>query len=178
MVLAGLYPWQAMNLALKWCFAGDTASAPLLWLSAQRQSLPAALGHGAMGSVPLQRDELAAAHRHSETSCAQPWFWLPGGAVGVRRGGDSKHGAAAAFPAGSLQHGPSRAQFIALLWRADGFHTPALGVFMDSLPVKLARGRIPQAPEVLPCTGRPCSPSSLPARLLHRAAARAHPLMG
>lgn len=49
---------------------------------------------------------------------------------------------------------------------ADGFHTPAFQVFMDSLLVKWARGCIPRAPEMLLCSRRTCSPSSLPAGAL------------
>lgn len=37
---------------------------------------------------------------------------------------------------------------------------------MDLLPVKRARGHIPRAPKVLPCSGSACSPSSLSARWL------------
>lgn len=52
------------------------------------------------------------------------------------------------------------AQFVALLQRADGFHTPVLGVFMVSLTVKQVRGHIPQAPKALLCFRNTCSPSS------------------
>lgn len=37
---------------------------------------------------------------------------------------------------------------------------------MDLLPVKRARGHIPQAPKVLPRSGSACSPSSLSATWL------------
>lgn len=88
MALAGLFPWQAMNLALKWCLGWDLAllKTPPLPLSccSLELSLPSTracplpafarvCGHGAMGSVPLQRDELAAAHCHSETARRQSW---------------------------------------------------------------------------------------------------------
>lgn len=156
MVLAVLFPWRAMNLALKRCLGWDLAllKTPPLPLSccSLEPSLPSTracplpalarvCGHGAVGSVPLQRDELAAARccsllLQNSLQTVMAWFWLPGRTLDRRKSGDPKCRAAAAFPASSLQHGPARAWFIAPLRHADGFHTPALGVFMDLLPVK------------------------------------------
>uniref|UniRef100_A0A8C0FUW6 Cysteine-rich protein 2 n=1 Tax=Bubo bubo TaxID=30461 RepID=A0A8C0FUW6_BUBBB len=176
---------EAMNLTLKRCSGWDLAllKTPPLPLSccSLEPSLPStgacllpALahvhGHGAMGSVPLQRDKLAAAPKQLTDVCVM--VLAPGGTLNGRRSGDPKCWAAAVFPASLLQHRLMGAQFIALLQHADGFHTPALGVFIDSLPVKQARGHILQAPEVLPCSRSTCSPPSLPLSLQLGASAR------
>lgn len=104
MVLAVLFPWRATNLALKRCLGWDLAllKTPPLPLSccSLELSLPSTracplpalarvCGHGAVGSVPLQRDELAAARCWSKTACRQSWHdfgsrggpWTGGGAV-------------------------------------------------------------------------------------------------
>lgn len=68
------------------------------------------------------------------------------------------------FQPAPSQRGPAGAWFIAPPRRTDGFHTPVLGVFMDSLPVKQVRGHIPWAPEVLPCSKEHLQPFLPPRR--------------
>lgn len=125
MALAGLFPWQATNLASKWCLGWDLAllkkppppPVPLLLLpgavSAQHQSLARCLPL----PVPVGMAPWA-------VSCCRGTSWLllaatlkqladshsmvlaPGGTLDGRRSGGPKHRAAAAFPASSL---PARA---------------------------------------------------------------------
>lgn len=176
MVLAGWFLWQAMNLASKQCSDWDLAllkTPPLLLFCCSLETslpstracpLPALAhvpGHGTMGRVPLKRDKLAAAHCHSEMAHNDCGMALaPVGTLNSRRSSDPKCQAAAVFPATSPECRLAGAQFIALPQRVDGFHTPALGVFMVSLPVKRIRGHFPQAPKALLCSGNTCSPSS------------------
>lgn len=132
--------------------AENTTPALLLLLpgavSAQHWSCPlddlvCMCGHGTMGSTPVKRDELAAAHCHSKKAHTQLQLVFvahtvlcPGGTLDGRRSSDPRCQPAAVFPASSLQHRPAGPQCIAPSQSADGFRTPAFQVFMDSLPVK------------------------------------------
>lgn len=152
-------------------FAENTTPALLLLVpgavSAQHWSCPlddlvCVCGHGTMGSTPVKRYELAAAHCHSKKAPTQLQlgfvFW---GDPGWQKEQQPQI-SVAVFPASFLQHSGA-SEYCSM---ADGFCTPVFQVFMDLLPVKWARGCIPWAPEMLPCSGSICSPSSLPAGAL------------
>ena len=171
--MAGLFRRQAKNLALKQWSGWDLALLRTPPLPLCRCSLEPSLPRARaclllVGTAPWAASHcrgmgwlpLAAAQKRLTDGCGM--VLAPGGTLGGRRSNDPKPQAAIMFPASSLQRWLAGAWFIASRQHTDGFHTPALGVFMDLLPVKRAGGCIPWAPVVLQCSGSAHSPCRAP----------------
>lgn len=115
------------------CPAPELTRCPPLSADTACPGLWASLCHGEMSWLLLAGSPKWLADTHGVVLA-------PGGTLKGRRSGDPKRQAAAVFAASSLQRGLAGSRFIAPSQCADGFHTPVLGVFMDSFPIKRAGG--------------------------------------